>query len=93
MTAHSEAALASARAAILALAAARGPDKSLCPSEAARALASAGGEPDAWRGRLPAIRAAAAALQAEGALRVLQKGADVEIGSARGPIRLAAPRR
>jgi hypothetical protein len=72
-------------AAILAAVAARGPGKSVCPSEIARALA-----PD-WRSLMPAVRATAARLAAAGLLRVTQKGATVDALTARGPIRLAAP--
>ena len=71
---------------ILRAVAARGPGKSICPSEVARALAAD------WRKLMPAVRAAAARLAARGALRVTQKGADVDPLAARGPIRLSAGR-
>ncbi|MFN3616298.1 MAG: DUF3253 domain-containing protein [Rubrimonas sp.] len=74
-------------AAILALTAARGSRRSICPSEAARALAQGGD----WRALMPAVREAAAGLAARGALRVTQKGVAVDARTARGPIRLAAP--
>ncbi len=70
------------RAAILALARARGPHKTLCPSEAARAV-----DPDGWRDLMDATRRVAWSLHAEGVLDVLQKGQPVT-PSARGPIRL-----
>jgi hypothetical protein len=72
--------------AILAATAARGPGRSVCPSEIARAL-----DPAGWRALMPAVRAAAAALAAEGAIRVTQRGVAVDAATARGPIRLAAP--
>ncbi len=74
---------AAARAAILELAARRGPGRTLCPSEAARALDSAD-----WRARMDEVRAAAAELEAEGRIRVTQRGREVAIGAARGPVRL-----
>lgn len=55
----------------------------ICPSEAARAVA-----PDDWRGLMERTRAAARRLAAAGRLDVLQKGAVVDAASARGPIRL-----
>ncbi len=72
--------------AILRLTAARGPDKSICPSEAARAV-----DPQGWRALMPATRAEAAALAKAGRVRALQRGAPVDPARATGPIRLAAP--
>ena len=63
---------------LMALAQARGPGKSFCPSEAAKRLS------DDWRPLLPAVRRVAATLP----LRVTQKGAPVDPMTARGPIRL-----
>jgi len=65
---------------------ARGPDKSICPSEVARAL-----EPENWRPLMTAIRQAAAALAADGRLRILRKGKPVPPEEMRGVIRLSAP--
>lgn len=85
---------AAAEGAILTLTAARGPEKSICPSEAARLLsAREDGQDtarDAWRAHQPRVRRVAAALQAEGRLRVTQKGVDVDAATARGPVRLRA---
>ncbi|MEM9050043.1 MAG: DUF3253 domain-containing protein [Pseudomonadota bacterium] len=67
-----------------ALAATRGPDRSFCPSEAARALA------EDWRPLMPRIRAVAATLARGGRLRVTQSGIEVDALAAVGPIRLAA---
>ena len=71
--------------AILDLLAERDEGKTICPSEAARAV---GGE--GWRDLMPAAREAAARLDAEGAIEVLQKGSRVDALEARGPIRLRA---
>lgn len=71
-------------AAMLALCEARAPHRSCCPSEVARAQA------EDWRPLMPRIRALAAVLQAQGRLRVLQQGREVDALHARGPIRLAA---
>lgn len=61
----------------------RGPSKTICPSEVARAL---GGND--WRSFMNEVRDAAAILQREGLLETLQKGKPVEPTTARGPIRL-----
>lgn len=74
-------------AAILEMAAARGPDKSICPSEVARAVATGGSEA-AWRAIMPAVRGVAAALADEGRIVVTQRGVVVDARSAVGPIRL-----
>ena len=68
---------------LLRLCAARGPAKTCCPSEVARAL-----RPGDWRVLMPAVRAAAAQLADRGRLSVLQGGQPVDARSARGPIRL-----
>lgn len=80
-------------ATILRLVAARGPGRTVCPSEIARALA-----PDeaGWRALMPRVREVAARLRADGRLRVTQQGRDVDPEQAAGPIRLGAgqsPRR
>jgi hypothetical protein len=74
------------RETLLRLARERGPDSTFCPSEAARALATD------WRPLMPSVREEAAALLAEGALRCTQRGQPADPLTARGPIRLAAPR-
>lgn len=74
-------------ATILALCAARGPAKSICPSEVARAL----GGPDegAWRRLMQPVREAAMALAREGRIEILRKGRAVTAGApVRGVIRL-----
>ena len=72
---------------LLGLCAARGADKSICPSEAARALAQT--EAD-WRALMPAVRSVAAGLSRQGKIRFLQGGRTVDPDSAKGPIRLAS---
>ena len=73
--------------AILELVAARAEGRTICPSEAARAV---GG--DGWRELMPAAREAAARLAAGGAIEVTQRGERVDALTARGPIRLGRPR-
>jgi hypothetical protein len=82
------------RRAILESLSQRGPDKSICPSEPARALASAGAGDEAadWRRLMPDIRRVAAILAAEGRLVATRKGAVVDAESPGGPIRLRATR-
>lgn len=62
----------------------RRPDATICPSDAARV---AGGE--SWRDLMDAARAVAAELSREGVITVRQHGADVDLTTAVGPIRLA----
>ena len=72
-------------AAILDAVAARGPGKTVCPSEPARML-----HPE-WRALMPRVRAVAARLVGEGRLRATRKGAPVDPQAPGGPIRLSAP--
>jgi hypothetical protein len=67
------------RAAILDLALARGREKSLCPSEVAKALA-----PD-WRPLMPDIRRVAAGMPE---IMATKGGVEVDAITATGPIRL-----
>ena len=71
------------RTVILELLERRGADKTICPSDAARALAG-----DDFRPLMPAARAAAAELVATGEIEVTQRGEVIDIAQARGPIRL-----
>jgi len=68
---------------------ARGPEKSICPSEVARALAV---EEDAWRRLLGPVRAAALSLAREGRVEILRKGKpiDPQQAAVHGVIRLRA---
>ena len=67
---------------ILRLVAERGADRSICPSEAARALSPA------WQVLLPAVRRAAVTLAQAGRIDILRKGKPVEPAGVRGVIRL-----
>ena len=73
-----------AQRAILDLLAQRDPDKTICPSDAARAL---GGD-NGFRPLMPLVRAAAGALVASGDVVVTQRGRVVDLATARGAIRL-----
>jgi len=80
-------------AAILALLDARARTASICPSEAARAVADAqiGGDGDpeqAWRGLMEPARRAARRLVARGEVQIIQRGRVVDPSSAKGPIRI-----
>ena len=69
--------------AILTLAAERGAQKSLCPSEAARRLA-----PEDWRSRMKEVRAAAIELAKQGRIHILRKGKPVDPDHFKGVYRL-----
>jgi hypothetical protein len=68
-------------AVLLDLARARGPEKSFCPSEAARLLL------EDWRALMPDVRR----VGAEIGLVATQRGAPVDPRTARGPIRFRLP--
>jgi hypothetical protein len=57
--------------------------KTICPSEAARAV---GGKE--WRELMPSAREAAARMADRGEVEVTQKGQVVDVRSARGPVRI-----
>lgn len=63
-----------AQIAILSLLEMRDPDKTICPSEAARALAKARGAPDDWRADMASAHAAARKLAQEGMVTPMQGG-------------------
>lgn len=71
-------------ATILALTAARGPDKSICPTDAAMALAAE------WRPLLGPVRRAAQRLAAAGRIDILRKGKPIDPAGMHGVIRLRA---
>ena len=80
-------------AAILALLDVRARSASICPSEAARAVADARGAGDgdpeqAWRGLMEPARRAARRLVARGEVQIIQRGRVVDPSSAKGPIRI-----
>lgn len=71
-------------AAILALVEQRGKDSSICPSEAARALAGDG----VWQKLLPSVRRAAVRLAERGAIEITRKGKPVDPQAFKGVYRL-----
>ncbi len=71
-------------AAILELLAERAAGASICPSEAAKHVASDG----AWRELMEAARQAARRLTHRGAVEITQHGHAVDPGDFRGPIRI-----
>jgi hypothetical protein len=75
---------AEAERAILDLLSRRDRGKTICPSDAARALAG----DDGFRELMPVVRDAARALVADGRIEVTQRGEPVDLDGARGPIRL-----
>ena len=75
-------------AAILDLLAARGRDKTICPSEAARAVAAPATDPETWQPLMEPARAAARRLVAAGRILITQGGHTVDPSTAKGPIRL-----
>ena len=72
---------------ILALLQARGAGKTICPSEAARAVAGSE-ERGAWEPLMEPARAAARRLVAAGSIVITQGGQVVDASTARGAIRL-----
>ena len=71
---------------ILELCAARGPQSSICPSEAARALAPAGED---WRPLMGRVRRRAVDLARAGRIEILRKGKPVpDLDAFKGVIRL-----
>jgi Protein of unknown function (DUF3253) len=72
------------RAAILALARHRGPDSSICPSDAARAVGA-----EQWRDLMDDSRSSALALRRDGEVEITQRGEVVDPRQTpRGPIRI-----
>ncbi len=78
---------AALEAAILGLLAERGRDKTICPSEAARAVGGKDERGD-WEGLMEPARAAARRLVAAGKIVITQGGRVVDASTAKGPIRL-----
>ena len=75
---------------MLDLAAARGADKSICPSEVARAMS--GDHPDQWGPLMLPVRRVAVRLMKEGRLVILRKGKPVDPDDFRGVYRITATR-
>jgi len=84
MNTHAALPVADIEATILTLTAQRGPAKSICPSEVARAL-----RPD-WQPLLGVVRRAACRLAAAGQIDILRKGHVVAPTGVKGVIRLRA---
>jgi hypothetical protein len=72
---------------ILRLLSERGAGKTICPSEAARAVAESD-EREVWEPLMEPARAAARRLVAAGKITVTQHGVEVDSATAKGPIRL-----
>ena len=78
-------------ATMLRLVAERGADKTVCPSEVARALGGPG--PEDWRRLMQPVRRVAVRLAAEGRVAILRGGAPVaDPETLRGIYRLGLPR-
>ena len=75
------------RATILALAATRGPGKTICPSEAARALA--GSDEKVWRRLMKPIRAEVVRMAEAGLVEIRRKGRAVNPRDFKGIYRIA----
>jgi hypothetical protein len=69
--------------AILTMAADRGTDKTICPSEVARAMFG-----ENWRSEMQTVRDAAFDLAAQNKVIVTQKGEKVDPENFKGPIRI-----
>ncbi|MET0557187.1 MAG: DUF3253 domain-containing protein [Solirubrobacterales bacterium] len=82
MSAEPRVTRAAARQTILALLEQRGPGKTICPSDAARAL---GGD-DGFRPLMDLVRQAAGELVEAGRVETTQGGKPVDLDRARGPI-------
>lgn len=77
---------------ILALCAAVGADKTICPTDAARFYARQREEDDlAWRSHLTKVRACAVGLARQGRLVIYRKGKPVDPDDFRGVYRLGLP--
>ncbi|MEO6803579.1 MAG: DUF3253 domain-containing protein [Granulicella sp.] len=74
-------------AAILELLAERGPDKTICPSEAAKLIGGNTARRD-WESLMEPARAAARRLVTAGNIVITQHGKVVDPSTAKGPIRL-----
>ena len=73
-------------AAVLALATQRGPEKTICPSDAARAVAG-----EDWRSAMDLARQVARQLAGDGTVELLQRGRRLDpAGTWKGPIRIRA---
>lgn len=74
-------------AAILDLATARGSGKTICPSEAARAIA--GDRPEAWSRLMHQVRHVAVRMMKDGSIVITRKGRPVDPDDFKGVYRIA----
>jgi hypothetical protein len=74
---------------ILALVEERGPGKTICPSEAARAIA--GDKPDEWSRLMGPVRQVAVRMMKQGRIVIRRKGKTVDPDDFRGVYRIAGP--
>jgi hypothetical protein len=74
---------------ILALVAERGPGKTICPSEAARAIA--GSRPEEWSRLMGPVRQVAVRLMKSGRIVIRRKGRPVDPDDFRGVYRISGP--
>ncbi|KPP80528.1 MAG: hypothetical protein HLUCCA04_12815 [Oceanicaulis sp. HLUCCA04] len=72
--------------AILALVEQRGAGKSICPSEAARAV-----WPEVWQNRMRQVRNVAVGMARKGEIAILRKGKPVDPDDFKGVYRLSLP--
>ena len=79
-------------ATVLTLCAAASPNRTICPTDVAKAYAEARGDgPLGWRSHLQEVRHVAVALANEGRLVIYRKGKPVDPNEFRGVYRLGAP--
>ncbi len=69
---------------ILELCTKRGPEKTICPSEVARALVS---QDEEWRPHMDKVRSAGRKLMRDGLIVVSQRGVPIDPDQSKGPIR------
>lgn len=75
---------------VLRLAVERGPGKTICPTEAAKAVAAQRDEEN-WQGRLPGVKAAAVRLAKRGGVAIYRKGKPVDPDDFKGIYRIGLP--
>ena len=75
---------------ILTLSRERGPEKTICPSDAARQLA--GSDPDQWGAMMPHVRKVAIGLAREGRVVIYRKGKAIAPDDLKGVYRIGLPR-
>jgi hypothetical protein len=68
---------------IIQMATERGTDKTICPSEVARAMFDTG-----WRKHMNDVRTAAISLQQQNKVLITQNGKPVDVNDIKGPIRI-----